>query len=122
MPKGLPWPNVLLAGIEVRTETLATALFEGINFKGDFLKQKITRELFPKEQNLPSAVIDRESHRGWQAAGSLDTFARAKIRTRELLAAYQRPSYAPEQERDLQAMVEDLARNAGMDILPVLQS
>ncbi len=50
----------LLVGMEVRTETLATALFEGINFKGDFLKQKITRELFPREQNLPSAVIDRD--------------------------------------------------------------
>jgi trimethylamine--corrinoid protein Co-methyltransferase len=120
--EGIAMAQRLLAGIEVRTETLATALFEGINFKGDFLKQKITRELFAKEQNLPSAVIDRESHRGWQAAGSLDTFARAKIRTRELLAAYQRPSYPPEQEHDLQVMVEGLACNAGMDKLPVLQS
>jgi trimethylamine--corrinoid protein Co-methyltransferase len=56
----------LLDGMQVRTETLATALFEGINFKGDFLKQKVTRELFPKEQYLPSAVIDRDSIRGWQ--------------------------------------------------------
>jgi len=112
----------LLEGIQVRTETLATALFEGINFKGDFLKQKVTRELFSKEQNLPSAVIDRESHRGWQAAGSLDTFARAKIRARELLNAYERPSYAPEQERELRAMVEGLAHKAGMDKLPVLET
>ncbi|MGZ6347772.1 MAG: trimethylamine methyltransferase family protein, partial [Anaerolineales bacterium] len=83
--EGIAMAQRLLAGIEVRTETLATAMFEGINFKGDFLKQKITRDLFSKEQNLPSAVIDRESNRGWQASGSLDTFARAKIRTRELL-------------------------------------
>jgi trimethylamine--corrinoid protein Co-methyltransferase len=108
----------LVAGIEVRTETLATALFEGINFKGDFLKQKITRELFPKEQYLPSAVIDRDSIRGWQQAGSLDTFARAKVRTRELLAAYQRPQADPAQERELHAMVESLARTAGMEKLP----
>jgi len=118
--EGIAMAQRLLAGIEVRTETLATALFEGINFKGDFLKQKVTRELFSKEQNLPSAVIDRESNRGWQAAGSLDTFARAKIRTRELLAAYNRPRYAPEQERELRTMVEDLARKAGMDKLPEL--
>jgi len=111
----------LLAGIEVRTETLATALFEGINFKGDFLKQKLTRELFSKEQNLPSAVIDRESIRGWQAAGSLDTFARAKIRTRELLADYERPRNAPEQEEELLKMVESLARKAGMETLPRLE-
>jgi trimethylamine--corrinoid protein Co-methyltransferase len=108
----------LVAGIQVRTETLATALFEGINFKGDFLKQKLTRELFPKEQYLPSAVIDRDSIRGWQQAGSLDTFARAKARTRDLLAAYQRPQAAPEQERELRTMVQSLAKNAGMEKLP----
>ncbi|MBE3068162.1 MAG: trimethylamine methyltransferase family protein, partial [Chloroflexi bacterium] len=119
--EGIAMAQRLLAGIEVRTETLATALFEGINFKGDFLKQKVTRELFSKEQYLPSAVIDRESIRGWQAAGSLDTFARAKIRTRELLAAYERPSYAPEQERELRTMVENLARKAGMEALPRLE-
>jgi trimethylamine--corrinoid protein Co-methyltransferase len=118
--EGIAMAQRLLAGIEVRTETLATAMFEGINFKSDFLKQKVTRELFSKEQYLPSAVIDRDSNRGWQAAGSLDTFARAKIRTRELLEAYQRPQIAPEQERELRAMVQSLAKNAGMEHLPEL--
>jgi trimethylamine--corrinoid protein Co-methyltransferase len=118
--EGIAMAQRLLAGIEVRTETLATGLFEGINFNGDFLKQKITRELFSKEQNLPSAVIDRESNRGWQAAGSLDTFARAKNRTRELLAAYHRPNYPLEQERELQILVANLASKAGMDNLPQL--
>jgi len=111
----------LLAGIEVRTETLATALFEGINFKGDFLKQKVTRELFAKEQHIPSSVIDRDSIRGWQTSGSPDTFARAKTRTRELLAAYEQPRYSPEQDRELRTMVENLARKAGMDALPNIE-
>jgi trimethylamine--corrinoid protein Co-methyltransferase len=119
--EGIAMAQRLLAGIEIRTETLATAMFEGINFKGDFLKQKVTRELFSREQNLPSAVIDRESNRGWKAAGSLDTFARAKIRTRELLSAYERPSYAPEQECELRTMVKNLARKAGMDALPRIE-
>ncbi len=119
--EGIAMAQRLLAGIEVRTETLATALFEGINFKGDFLKQRITRELFSKEQYLPSGVIDRESIRGWQASGSLDTFARAKIRTGELLAAYKRPDYAPEQVHELQKMVENLAHKTGMDTLPSLE-
>jgi trimethylamine:corrinoid methyltransferase-like protein len=108
----------MLSGIEARTETLATGLFEGINFKGDFLKQKATRELFPKEQNLPSPVIDRDSNRGWQASGSLDTFARAKARTQELLAAYERPGYPAGPEHELLKMVESLASKAGMDTLP----
>jgi len=119
--EGIAMAQRLVAGIEVRTETLATALFEGINFKGDFLKQKTTRELFQKEQYLPSSVIDRDSIRGWQASGSPDTFARAKMRTRELLAAYEQPRYTPEQDRELRTMVENLARKAGMDALPRLE-
>jgi trimethylamine--corrinoid protein Co-methyltransferase len=111
----------LLAGMKIQTPTLATALFEGINFKGDFLKQKITRELFAKEQFLPSAVIDRSSVRGWQAEGGKDAFSRAKTRTTELLAAYKRPTLEPEKERELIMLVEKHAREAGMDRLPELE-
>ena len=119
--EGIAMAKRLVAGIEVRTETLATALFEGINFKGDFLKQKITRELFAKEQYLPSSIIDRDSIRGWQQSGSLDTFARARVRVRELLAAYERPAIDPAQEKELRTMVENLARKAGLDALPPLE-
>jgi trimethylamine---corrinoid protein Co-methyltransferase len=110
----------MLAGVQVQTETLATAFFEGINFKADFLKQKATRQLFAKEQYLPSQVIDRGSIRAWQQSGSLDTFARAKARTEKLLSEYQRPAMPTEQERELRGMVEGLARQAGMDHLPEL--
>jgi len=108
----------LLEGMKVHTATLATAMFEGIDFKGEFLKQKITRQLFAQEQYLPSAVIDRGSIRAWQESGAPDTFARARARTAELLAAYERPALPAEQERELQAMVERLAREAGMEQLP----
>ncbi len=111
----------LLEGMKVQTDTLATALFAGINFKGDFLKQKITRQLFSKEQHLPSAVIDRDSIRGWQEAGSLDTFGRAKERTRQLLAAYKRPELDPTQEKALHEMVTSLSRAAGMDSIPAME-
>jgi trimethylamine:corrinoid methyltransferase-like protein len=110
----------LLAGLQARTETLATAFFEGIDFKGDFLKQKATRALFQLEQHLPSAVIDRDSIRGWQAAGSLDAFARARLRARELREAYRRPELPAETSRALTEQVEAWARAAGMDALPIL--
>jgi trimethylamine--corrinoid protein Co-methyltransferase len=119
--EGIAMARRLLAGLEVRTETLATALFEGINFKGDFLKQKITRELFSKEQNVPSAVIDRDSIRGWQEQGSLDTFARARVRTRALLESYQRPQMDAAREKELRKMVAGLAHKAGMDALPQVE-
>jgi trimethylamine--corrinoid protein Co-methyltransferase len=108
----------LLAGMIVQTETLATALFEGINFKGDFLKQKATRQLFSKEQNIPSAVIDRDSIRAWQEQGGKDTFGRAKERAAQLIKEYQPPAAAIERMKALQEMVEGLARAAGMEHLP----
>ena len=116
--EGIAMAKRLLAGLEVRTPTLATGLFEGINFKGDFLKQKITRKLFSVEQYLPSPVIDRDSVRGWQAAGSLDTFARAKERAKNLLAEYKRPALDKAQEKELQLHIRRFANNAGMEKLP----
>ncbi len=108
----------MLEGIGTPTETLATALFEGVDFKADFLKQKITRSLFAQEQRLPSAVIDRSSLRGWQEAGRMDAFTRARGRVAELLARYRRPQADPEKEKEIRAMVAALARGAGMDRLP----
>jgi len=108
----------LLEGVKVQTETLATAMFEGINFKGEFLKQKVTRQLFAKEQYLPSMILDRGSIRSWQEEGGLDTFGRAKNRVKALLQEYKLPEVPPEQIAELQTMVEHLAQSAGMDRLP----
>jgi trimethylamine--corrinoid protein Co-methyltransferase len=109
-----------LEGMQVRTETLATALFEGVNFKGEFLKHRVTRQLFAKEQYLPSSIIDRDTIRGWQGSGKLDTFARAKDRVKLLLEEYQSPDHRPEQVQELHAMVKWLASEAGMEQLPDL--
>jgi trimethylamine--corrinoid protein Co-methyltransferase len=108
----------LLKGVQVRTETLALAMFEGINFKGEFLKQRLTRELFAKEQYLPSEVIDRDSIRGWQQNGGLDTFERAKARVKRLIDGYQQPPLLSEQVDELTEMVKNLAETAGMGRLP----
>ena len=107
----------LLQGVQVHTDTLALELFTGINFKGDFLKQKATRRLFGIEQHLPSAVIDRDSIRGWQQAGEKDTFQRAKERVRELLAAYQTPDMN-DARQELVKLVTAQARAAGLTELP----
>jgi trimethylamine--corrinoid protein Co-methyltransferase len=111
----------LLDGVKVHTETLATAMFEGINFKGEFLKQKVTRQLFAKEQHLPSAVIDRSSVRAWQEEGRLDAFARAKARTQTLLQEYQPPQIPAEQQQELLKLVKGLAQQAGLDHLPGIE-
>jgi trimethylamine--corrinoid protein Co-methyltransferase len=111
----------LLSGMHTPTETLATAMFEGINFKGDFLKQKITRELFAKEQYLPSKVLDRDSIRGWHQDGQRDTLERAKEQVKILLEQYQLPNLPEQQVKDLNSLVKNQAREAGMDSLPILE-
>ena len=111
----------MLAGVQIRTETLATGLFAGIDFKADFLKQKLTRKLFREEQYLPSAVIDRGSLREWQDGGRLDAFSRAKARANELVSSYQRPNLDLAVEKELCSMVSSLARQAGMETLPEIQ-
>jgi len=110
----------LLGGVRTPTETLATAMFEGIQSKADFLKQRVTRQLFSQEQYLPSAVIDRGSIRTWQQAGRQDTFTRARQRALELEAAYQRPAADPGLEKELHDLVANLASSAGIDSLPEL--
>ncbi|MFN8598480.1 MAG: trimethylamine methyltransferase family protein [Anaerolineae bacterium] len=108
----------LLRGIGTPTETLATAMFAQTGLKGEFLKLKDTRRLFPSEQHLPSKIIDRGSVRAWQENGGLDAFGRAKQRVAELLNAYQRPKLAEDVERELFAIVRREAKAVGLEELP----
>jgi len=118
--EGIAMAQRMLQGMKIHTETLATGFYEGINFKGgDFLKQRITMQLFQKEQYMPGKVIDRDSMRGWKESGSMDTFTRARIRVQEILASYKQPELDPDKVEQLHAFVLDLARQAGMEQLPM---
>jgi trimethylamine--corrinoid protein Co-methyltransferase len=120
--EGIAMAQRMLQGMKIQTETLATEFYEGVNFKGgDFLKQRITMQLFQKEQHMPGKVIDRDSMRGWKESGSLDTFTRARTRVQEILAAYKRPELDPAKEAELNAYVLNLAKQAGLEHLPVIE-
>ena len=120
--EGVAMAKRMVQGMKIHTETLATEFYEGVNFKGgDFLKQRITMQLFQKEQHMPGKVIDRDSMRGWKESGSMDTFARAKIRVDEILASYRRPELDLVKETELHAFVLDLAKKAGIEHLPMLE-
>ncbi|MBP7689347.1 MAG: trimethylamine methyltransferase family protein [Thermoflexales bacterium] len=116
--EGIAMAQRLLRGIGTPTETLATAMFAQAGLKGEFLKLKETRRLFPGEQHLPSKIIDRGSMRAWQETGGLDAFGRAKVRVTELLNAYQRPKLAEDVERELFAIVQREAKAVGLETLP----
>lgn len=120
--EGVAMAKRMVQGMKIHTETLATEFYEGVNFKGgDFLKQRITMQLFQKEQHMPGKVIDRDSMRGWKESGSMDTFTRAKIRVDEILASYRRPELELVKEAELHAFVLDLAKKAGIEHLPMLE-
>lgn len=108
----------LLSGISRRTDTLAIELFAGIHFKGEFLKQKATRQLFTLEQHLPSPVIDRTSIRTWQQSGGRDAFARAKERAGTLQQAYQTPVIDAGVLKEAEQMLTRLASRSGAEPLP----
>src|SRR5512141_966730 len=121
--EGIAMAKRMLDGVNLHTDTLATGFYdEKINFKGgDFLKQKITMQLFREEQILPGMVIDRDSTRVWKAAGSLDAFGRAKLRVNELLASYRRPALDTDKEKRLHTYMLDLSQKAGLEQLPILE-
>lgn len=112
----------MLTGVNLHTDTLATGFYDDdINFKGgDFLKQRITMQLFRTEQHMPSSIIDRDSVHGWQNSGGLDAFGRAKVRVQELLASYTKPTLDEAKEKELHTFMSDLAKKHGMDALPSL--
>jgi len=118
--EGIAMVQRILEGLQVRTETLATQMFAGIDFKADFLYQKATRDLFQLEQHQHSPVVDRGSLQQWQSGGALDTFARARGRVNKLLDSYQRPEIDRVKEDALIDLVTSLAQQAGMDELPPL--
>ena len=108
----------MIKGIEVQTATLATQMFEGINFKSNFLRQRITRDLVKKEQYIPSNIIDRGSLRSWQQSGGNDTYLRAKAQVQEILKNYQPPDIPTIEATELKTFVQKAALKAGMQRLP----
>lgn len=82
----------LLAGINIQDGTLALGSFAQTGLEGDFLKLRETRDLFRKEQYLPSEAIDRGSLQAWQGIGSPDAFTRAGARADLLVEQYQKPN------------------------------
>jgi trimethylamine--corrinoid protein Co-methyltransferase len=109
----------LATGIEVRTETLATAMFAQTGLQGDFLSLKETRALFRSEQHFPSEVIDRGASEETEAPPT-DTFCRARQRVGELLKSYVPPKISAEAKTTLLAIARREAARAGLEHLPAI--
>jgi trimethylamine--corrinoid protein Co-methyltransferase len=100
----------LVRGVEVRGESLATAMFAQTGLSGNFLTLKETRALFRQEQYLPSPVTDR-SARGSEPPS--DVFTRARVRVDQLVSSYRKPSLPEDVLRKFSAIVDREADRAG---------
>jgi trimethylamine--corrinoid protein Co-methyltransferase len=110
----------LLKGINDLHGNAITTYYDSFDFKSDFLKKRITRELFLSELTLPNDVIDRDSLRGWQAGGKLDAFQRAREQTHQLLKAFHRPEMDSKLSAELNIMITTLFSQTDMKHLPAL--
>ncbi|UCD98785.1 MAG: trimethylamine methyltransferase family protein [Chloroflexota bacterium] len=110
----------LLKGISIPSQSLSLEHYEDFEFPGNFLKHKLTRQLFREEQYLPSTIIDRGSLRAWKDTGSGDIVSRAKTRVQELLSNYQPIDLPSDKQEALQEIVSSYAKQAGMTKLPAI--
>ncbi len=110
----------LLAGVEAREESLATALMRQVGHHGNFLATEHTRRWFREEQYIPSAVIDRASQNIWENRGAKNVVQRAREQAEALIAEYQPPEVPAEVRKELKAVMSRAAKQYGMDELPPL--
>jgi trimethylamine:corrinoid methyltransferase-like protein len=94
--------------------------YEKFEFPGNFLKEKLTRQLYRDEFYLPSPVIDRGSLREWKENQSLGTFERAKAEAERLITSFQHPELDNSMVQEMTELVASHARQAGMDRLPAI--
>jgi trimethylamine--corrinoid protein Co-methyltransferase len=111
----------LLKGVGQSSDVLDLDYYEDFEFPGNFLKEKLTRELYRKEYYLPSKVIDRGSLREWKENRNLDSIMRAKSQVEDLIETYQPPEVDPVQAQEMTKLVSSFARQAGMEQLPKIK-
>jgi trimethylamine--corrinoid protein Co-methyltransferase len=101
----------LLAGINIQDGALALGSFAQTGLEGDFLKLRETRDLFRKEQYLPSEAIDRGSLQAWQSAGSPEAFTRARLHADSLVEQYRKPDLPAETLTNFEQILRSVSKS-----------
>lgn len=77
----------VLEGIRSDRASLDLAAIARVGSDGNFLREKSTRELAPREQSQ-AGVIDRRMRGAWEKRGGEDAHARALTTAKEILAEH----------------------------------
>jgi trimethylamine--corrinoid protein Co-methyltransferase len=107
----------LIESISQRDEPLAVGLFDSLGKEMQFLSLPHTRKWYRLEHTFPS-VTDREAYDAWVALGRKTMADRAADRVEQLLG--ENPPALPEPAvvQELQKIMLDEARKAGLERLP----
>jgi trimethylamine--corrinoid protein Co-methyltransferase len=107
----------LIESISQRDEPLAVGLFDSLGKEMQFLSLPHTRKWYRLEHTFPS-VTDREAYDAWVALGRKTMANRAADRVEQLLG--ENPPALPEPAvvQELQKIMLDEARKAGLERLP----
>jgi trimethylamine--corrinoid protein Co-methyltransferase len=91
--------------VGVKDDMPATALVRQLLDEQHLIIADHTLEHWPRELYLPHAVIDRDNRENWEAAGGLDTAARARAAVDERLASHEPTPIDPALVRELDRIV-----------------
>jgi trimethylamine--corrinoid protein Co-methyltransferase len=108
----------LVGGVAERETPLAVDLIREVGHAGGFLSHPHTRRWFRQELFIPSAVVDRDFRRSWEAKGAKDTTQRAHERVEALIDAYEPKDLSADTAAELEAITLRAMAAAGMDRLP----
>jgi trimethylamine--corrinoid protein Co-methyltransferase len=106
-------------GLEFSEENLALDALVEVGPGGTFIEARHTLKRARTTALLPT-IADRASRPQWQAAGALDSQARALQRVRDILRRDNPAVFSPDVDAQIQAEFEDLvAGDAQLPVLPV---
>ncbi len=110
----------LVEGVRVDGETMALDLMRKVGPGGTYLAEKHTLEWTKKEQFLPSDLIDRQTFKAWQAAGSKDIVERAREIVQRTLRDHHPEPLQSDVKKDLDNVMEDIMKQRGISALPMV--
>jgi trimethylamine--corrinoid protein Co-methyltransferase len=95
-------------GLEFTEAELALDVIAQVGPGGSYMVNPHTMKRMKNVALLPS-LADRNARAHWESKGSLDTYARAQQRAREILARQSAAAFPPEVEARIQARFAGLA-------------
>jgi len=108
----------LLDGIAQRDDPIALGAFEGFVPGMSFLTHPHTRQWYRKE-HIPAGLVDRDPYEAWVTAGRTSIVDKAHADVDRRLAAYAAPPLAAAVRKDLDRVMDDYAKAAGVGAPPV---